>query len=379
MVIRLTVENIDRLPNGGPIRFEASGDSFVIGREGQDWNLPDPDMFISGRHCQIRYDNGSYWLHDVSRNGTFVNGSAQRVSAPHRLESGDKLKIGRYIVSVAVAAGAPLQAPSGQRSSVQPFGAGDSIAGQAAVRPTPPHPRESSFSFEDDAFLKSSRPVDLPASDRASPAVHHPQLSGIAHTSPSGSPALSTNEFVRALAEGAGVSPLVFDRPDEREIAFEIGVLLKTVVEEIASLLKARAAAKVLAKSSHRTMIGAADNNPLKFLPTSEEILEVMFARRRAGYMDAKRSLEDAFKDLKTHEIATYAAMQAALGRLLDDFAPETIEKKLPVSTFSSKKTRAWEAFVTAWETKEAAHENGMLDVFLAYFSEAYAKAVRPK
>ncbi len=122
-------------------------------------------------------------------------------------------------------------------------------------------------------------------------------------------------------------------------------MLLKTVVEEIASLLKARAAAKVLAKSSHRTMIGAADNNPLKFLPTSEEILEVMFARRRAGYMDAKRSFEDAFKDLKTHEIATYAAMQAALGRLLDDFAPETIEKKLPASAFSSKKTRAWDAF----------------------------------
>ena len=186
-------------------------------------------------------------------------------------------------------------------------------------------------------------------------------------------------DFLRALAHGAGVSPEVFARRDESELAAEIGIVLRTVVEELALLLKARAAAKVLAKTSHRTMVGAADNNPLKFLPSAEEILEAMFARRRPGYLDAKRSFEDAFGDLKTHEIATYAAMQSALGRLLDDLSPESVEKKLPASAFSSKKTRAWDAFVTIWETKEAAHENGMLDVFLAYFSEAYAKAAKPK
>ncbi len=153
--------------------------------------------------------------------------------------------------------------------------------------------------------------------------------------------------------------------------------MLRSVVDELALLLKARAAAKVLAKSAHRTMISAADNNPLKFVPGSEEILEIMFARRRAGYLDARHSIEEAFRDLKTHELATYAAMQAALSRLLDDLSPDAIEKKLPASSFASKKSRAWDAFVATWEAKEEAHENGMLDVFLAYFSEAYAKAVQ--
>ena len=55
-------------------------------------------MFISGRHCEVRYDNGGYWLHDVSRNGTFVNGSSQRLGSPHHFSDGDRLKIGRYIV-----------------------------------------------------------------------------------------------------------------------------------------------------------------------------------------------------------------------------------------------------------------------------------------
>jgi hypothetical protein len=59
---------------------------------------------------------------------------------------------------------------------------------------------------------------------------------------------------------------------------------------------------------------------------------------------------------------------------LLDDLSPEAVEKKVPASMFGSKKAQSWDTFVTIWRAKEAAHENGMLDVFLAYFSEAYAK-----
>ncbi|TIV11124.1 MAG: type VI secretion system-associated FHA domain protein TagH, partial [Mesorhizobium sp.] len=123
----------------------------------------------------------------------------------------------------------------------------------------------------------------------------------------------------------------------------------------------------------------AEDNNPLKFVPGTDDILEIMFAKRRAGYLDARRSIEDAFRDLKAHEIATYAAMQAALSRLLDDLSPEAIAKKIPPASFSSRKSQAWDALVATWRAMEDKHENGMLDVFLAYFAEAYAKADKQK
>ena len=70
-------------------------------------------------------------------------------------------------------------------------------------------------------------------------------------------------------------------------------------MEELAVLLKARAAAKVMAKSANRTMVAAEDNNPLKFIPAPPEIIEMMFARRRPGYLDAERSVDEAFADLK--------------------------------------------------------------------------------
>ncbi|TIU61671.1 MAG: type VI secretion system-associated FHA domain protein TagH, partial [Mesorhizobium sp.] len=177
----------------------------------------------------------------------------------------------------------------------------------------------------------------------------------------------------------AGIAPDLLQSRDPHDVAAEIGAVLRTTVEQLSLLLKARAAAKVLAKSANRTMIGAEDNNPLKFVPGTDDILEIMFAKRRAGYLDARRSIEDAFRDLKAHEIATYAAMQAALSRLLDDLSPEAIAKKIPPASFSSRKSQAWDALVATWRTMEDKHENGMLDVFLTYFAEAYAKADKKK
>ncbi len=90
-----------------------------------DWTLPDPSRSISGKHCEIRYRDGGYWLHDVSTNGTFVNGADYRLDAPYLLRDGDRLSIGPYMIAVAVeegrkqrsaapAAGVALDPASGQ-------------------------------------------------------------------------------------------------------------------------------------------------------------------------------------------------------------------------------------------------------------------------
>ena len=84
MTLRLSIENVDRLPDGGPIRIEVKGRGLDVGRDSHlDWTLPDPGRSISGKHCEIRYRDGGYWVHDVSTNGTFVTapitGSRRRI------------------------------------------------------------------------------------------------------------------------------------------------------------------------------------------------------------------------------------------------------------------------------------------------------------
>ncbi|MER9001631.1 FHA domain-containing protein, partial [Mesorhizobium australicum] len=102
MYISLQVNNVDALPAGISTGYAARDRSFEIGREACDWTLPDPDKFISGRHCEVRYEAGAFWLHDVSRNGTYINGSNQRMTGPHQLGHGDRMLIGRYVIFVSI-------------------------------------------------------------------------------------------------------------------------------------------------------------------------------------------------------------------------------------------------------------------------------------
>jgi len=94
MTLRLSIENVDRLPDGGPIRIEVKGRGLDLGRDSHlDWTLPDPGRSISGKHCEIRYRDGGYWLHDVSTNGTFVNDDRVLPGSEVRLVDGDRVRL----------------------------------------------------------------------------------------------------------------------------------------------------------------------------------------------------------------------------------------------------------------------------------------------
>src|SRR5215467_1108503 len=104
MTLTLTIENETNLPDGGPLSVTIQGQRGIdIGRDSHlDWTLPDPTRFISGKHCEVRYHDGNYWLYDVSTNGTFLYGADHRIQSPHRLRNGDRFVIGNYIVAAAV-------------------------------------------------------------------------------------------------------------------------------------------------------------------------------------------------------------------------------------------------------------------------------------
>jgi len=80
-------------PNGRPgLRFPIINlGATVLGREGPGVNIAlinDPS--VSGRHAQIRREEGKFFLEDLrSRNGTFVN-----LLDPHELKSGDVVQAG---------------------------------------------------------------------------------------------------------------------------------------------------------------------------------------------------------------------------------------------------------------------------------------------
>ncbi len=436
--LTLQITNFQELPDGGPLRYRSQGRNFEIGRDlFRDWVLPDAMRSISGRHAEIRFDGQNYYLNDVSTNGTFVNGASQRVKSPYRIFNGDKFEIGNYVIVAHLqeeggqrdftgpetafdsdnddiwgggsdSQAAPPQMSRGEFQAArkvtyaQPDFAnsvfnmptvGDRPAfpqGQQGFPPAtqqgyPELPRENP-GHANEFPLAGLRHPDNPFAgesgfSRPTPGAANwmPQPSPSASSQPdalSGQPSARANGFMDAFVRASKLSPATVQGRNQVELGEELGEMMLVAVELMMALLNARASAKSIIRSSNRTMLGPLDNNPLKFVPGAAAALDTMMGQGRGGYLDGRRAFREAFDDLKNHEVATYSAMQKAIFRLLEDeLAPDAIEKKVSKSTFANSKAKAWETYVASWNSKVDGRENGMLDVFLAYFAEAYREA----
>jgi type VI secretion system protein ImpI len=154
---------------------------------------------------------------------------------------------------------------------------------------------------------------------------------------------------------------------------------MRVISEDLKQLLTARAESKRASRSTDQTMVQALDNNPLKFTPSTEDALRLMFGRPISGYLDATRTFEQSFRDLKVHQVKTYAAMQHAIRLLIEDLEPEAIEEAVPSERslgdlITPRKNRLWDTYVARWNAKATVHDNGLVDAFMIYFSECYDK-----
>jgi len=440
MALTLTIENETSLPDGGPLSVTLSGGRGLdIGRDQHlDWTLPDPTRAISGRHCEIRYQGKAYWLRDVSTNGTFVNGASQRVQSPYQLRHGDTLEIGQYIIAVVLDQDeqardqAQVQAPprsapqelwgaTGEEAppiprrdllpphSARPVHPGfidwaADLPGPVAHQPEPLPP--APIAARDDlAWAPYQPPPPVPVQQPTPiPTPRRPLAPGAPATNPwdeapaeAAAPAplapppapaqqaalpISTGEFMQRFARGAGLPPDVLNARDTGAFAEELGALMRVVAVELKSLLSARAESKRIARSSSQTMIQAEDNNPLKFSPTTEDAMKLIFGQPTRGYLNAQRAFEESFKDLKAHQIKTYSAMQHALRMLVEDLDPQAVAESMAPergleALIGSRKAKMWDAYVARWEAKTAPYEDGLVDAFMLYFAECYDRGGR--
>ncbi|MCM8885044.1 MAG: type VI secretion system-associated FHA domain protein TagH [Candidatus Thiodiazotropha sp.] len=105
MKITLTVTQVAGTTPSQPLSVTFDEQGGTIGRRDEnDWVLPDPERFISGRHAQVDFSEGAFHLTDVSSNGVFVNHTAQPLGMDNRvaLQDGDIISIGDYDISVSL-------------------------------------------------------------------------------------------------------------------------------------------------------------------------------------------------------------------------------------------------------------------------------------
>lgn len=407
VALTLQVRNISQLSNGGPLSVVLDRRSATIGRASStDWSLPDPDLHISGRHCDILFRNGGYELVDNSTNGTFVNDDARRLSGPHPLRDGDLIRIGKYEVvarlgpppgmvprdptvpPVAVMPVAPVPAaplPPGDDDIWNKFAASNSIdwkrggfgSPTPAPAPTPtpaPAPVPLPPPAAPVAFEAPQQPAPTPAVLAKAPAPD-PQAA------PAAAAPATSDAGLEAFLAGAGMEPDAIHQ-DPAAALHQGGQLLRNLVAGMVVMLEARARAKSQ-MGAQGTGLEISGNNPLKFARSPEQALRHILNPAERGFMGADLAVEDGWRDLQAHQLATLKAMQGALRSTLERFSPKSIrgraetrgmlEKILP----GARDAALWKAYEREFSGVAFDSDEAFMDMFAKEFRKAYDDITR--
>jgi type VI secretion system protein ImpI len=399
--------------------FAAVGGS--IGRsEDCDWVLGASG--VSRVHAMVRYLNGIYFIEDRSTNGMLLNGAPLVKGEPSALTDGDRLLIDTFEVEVhlrdaGAAAPAPdllaPAAPAAMGTDIDPLDFGLSPpAAPLPVRPSPATIPADAELIPDAVGAGGAGALDPlsflgpgdPDSDLLSGATTGNSSSSWNHTAgtqdhfhppmtneqrqanqlpenwdltmgdfspPAAAPVVAPPRAVPApmpttpanRAETTGPQPLPGN----------VDEIFRVVVDGVMDVLRARAEIKNTFRLPV-TIIQRSENNPLKFAPNPEEALQKIMTPSGGAFMSGTAAFEDAFDDIRCHQMAMLAGVRAAFESLLVHFNPDRFEQEADGGSKRSAfagKGKYWERYREHFEGLNKDPD----DCFRRLFGDEFARA----
>jgi type VI secretion system FHA domain protein len=185
-----------------------------------------------------------------------------------------------------------------------------------------------------------------------------------------GNPVVGTE--LAELLRGAGLS----EQDMSPEMMQDLGKVLRVVVEGVMNVLRARAEIK----SQFRlplTRIQSADNNPLKHSPNVESALHTLLVQKNPGFLSTVQAFEDAFADIRNHQMAMLEGVRVAFESMLESFDPKELEKGFERAAkrgFGSAKSKYWDLYVDRFVQLGGDADDTFRRLFGDVFAEAYEK-----
>ncbi|HVA11638.1 MAG TPA: type VI secretion system-associated FHA domain protein TagH [Stellaceae bacterium] len=172
------------------------------------------------------------------------------------------------------------------------------------------------------------------------------------------------------------------DRGEPSETEFvqamrEAGEALRLAADGIVGVLAGRKLFKNEIRVANTTL-RPVENNAFKFSPSGQAALAKLLGKRDPGYLPLAKAIAESFDDIKAHEIAVVAAIDAAIRALLDRLNPKTLQARLAIGDGGSRgaKTRYWDAFTESYEALAGNAADTFHEVFGEEFGEVYAEQI---
>lgn len=191
---------------------------------------------------------------------------------------------------------------------------------------------------------------------------------------------LDEDENLSAFLKGAGINDAQSQSLTSKQY-FLLGQLLNASIQGSMEILSSRAAVKNEFRLKH-TMIQPKENNPLKFSMSSEDALDSLLWPKSQHTQDPVSSINEAFDDIRIHQLAVVSGMQQALTLVLKKFNPAILEKRMKkVSVIDSilpqyKKSRIWDLYIELYKELSFEAEDDFQRIFGDSFRQSYEQMV---
>lgn len=299
----------------------------TIGRSQEcTWVLDDPNRIVSRQHAQIQInDSKCYWT-DLGTNSTQVNGKPMPQGEQVRLNLGDVLKIGDYILTLEVAEAHWLGL--------------DAISPQQEIDPL-----ESLMPRAEPALNIDDLLADL------NPVSQNEEYDSVSRV-----PVLAQRMYVGSQgAQGnRPVDPEPGNHATEKELE-NLRHLLAIGVQGCMQLLQARRVFKEEMGGDLTTISGKA-NNPLKFSSSPEEALARLLGEPSPAYLPADQALQQAFQDVLAHMQLSVARIQTTIEQVQTILDPQVIVAEanrqggLALGLSATRKARLWDLYCERYQ-----------------------------
>lgn len=148
--------------------------------------------------------------------------------------------------------------------------------------------------------------------------------------------------MMRGFIKGTRLSPSMQSGVSLEDLELMLGRIARYCTQGLIRMLQDRAAVKFFISNEGHTMRVAKGNNPMKFIPDTNQAFEALFLVPRDGYLTGADGFENALNDVRRHKCAVIAAIQPALAEMLDGLSPEDIEKSVGSGMLFGGSRKAW-------------------------------------
>ncbi len=391
MPLQLKIISEHREIVGDDAICEFREDGGTIGRSLQnDWILPDPDRFISGRHATIDYKGGIYYLVDTSSNGIYMNGDCEPIGKgnPRRLFNGDTLRFGDFEIVVLIDSGESLVMPTPPPPSVVPDNV-ELLIPEESLRTGVQLLDEDEITGDDEfqsvlisasvvepdietlasAFDQEDQPVAPPA---------HPKHESL----PLAEADLVATDLLDSFLDGLGINRTeLHPSVDLGEIMQNAGEVMREFVEGTAQLLASRANLKNAFRLDQTTVLPR-HNNPIKLSANTKDSIKQLLVGKEGEYLGPRDAVREVCRDLLFHQDAFLDAMNNSFVEFAERLDPDELQQAFDRaldSNFFTKfrnKSKYWELYGDLYPTLTETGGGRFPQMFSEDFVRAYERQI---